>query len=97
MKATFETTGGLAGLTIKKTVDTDKITEDQASELRKLVDASNFFNLPSTTPYRGPMRDFFHYELTIESEGKSRTINVDEPAAPPELKPLLRWLRNFKP
>ena len=97
MRATFETTGGLGGLSMTKTIDSDKLPADQANRLHQLVDASNFFNLPSAIPYRGPIRDFFHYKLIVESEGKKHTIEVDEPAAPPELKPLLQCLRTFKP
>jgi hypothetical protein len=97
LRVTFETTGGLGGLTMTKTIDSDKLLAEQANRLRQLVDASNFFNLPTAIPYSGPIRDFFHYKLIVESEGKKHTIEVDEPAAPSELKPLLQWLRTFKP
>ena len=97
MRATFETTGGLGGLSMTKTIDSDKLPIEQANRLHQLVDASNFFNLPIAIPYRGPMRDFFHYKLIVESEGKIHTIEVDEPVAPSELKPLLQWLRTCKP
>jgi len=80
-----------------KTIDSDKLPIVQANRLHQLVDASNFFNLPSAIPYRGPIRDFFHYKLIVESEGKIHTMEVDEPVAPSELKPLLQWLRTFKP
>ena len=80
-----------------KTIDSDELPVEQANRLHQLVDASNFFNLPSAIPYRGPIRDFFHYKLIVESEGKIHTMEVDEPVAPSELKPLLQWLRTFKP
>jgi hypothetical protein len=97
IRVTFETTGGFGGLTTTKTIDSDKLPPEQANRLRQQVDASNFFNLPATIAYSGPARDFFQYRLTVESEGKKHTIVVDEPAAPSELKPLLLWLRTFKP
>jgi hypothetical protein len=97
LRVAFETAGGLGGLTMTKTIDSDKLLAEQANRLRQLVDASNFFNLPIAIPYSGPIRDFFHYKLIVESEGKKHTIVVDEPAAPSELKPLLQWLRTFKP
>ena len=96
MRVTFETTGGFAGLTTAKTIDSDKLPAEQANRLLQLVNASNFFNLPTPIPYRGPARDYFHYKLIIESEGKKHTLEVDEPAAPSELKPLIQWLRIFK-
>jgi hypothetical protein len=97
MKVMFETTGGFGGLTTTKTIDSDKLSAEQANRLRQLVDTSNFFNLPATIAYSGQARDFFQYKLTVESDGKKHTIEVDEPAAPPELKPLLQLLRTIKP
>lgn len=95
IRVTLETTGGFAGLTTTKSIDSDEIAAEQANRLRQFVEASDFFNLPATIAYRGPARDFFQYNLTVESEGKKHTIEVDEPAAPSELKPLLQWLRTI--
>jgi hypothetical protein len=96
MRVMFETTGGFGGLTTTKTIDSEKLPAEQANRLRQLVDASNFFNLSATIAYSGPARDFFQYKLAVESEGKKHTIAVDEPAAPPELKPLIQLLRTVK-
>jgi hypothetical protein len=97
MKVTFETTGGFAGLTITKTIDSDKLSAEQATSLRQQIEASNFFSLPATIVYSGPARDLFQYKLIIEVEGKEHTVVVDELAAPPELKPLIKLLRTIKP
>jgi hypothetical protein len=97
LKVTFETTGGIGGLMITKIVDSEKLPADQADRLRQLVKASHFFELPAATPYIGPTRDFFHYKVTIESEGIKHTVESDEPAVPSELEPLLEWLRTSEP
>ena len=97
MKVTFETTGGLAGFTTTKTFDTDNLSADQANNLSKLVNSSKFFNQPASIAYSGPARDFFQYRLNIESDGKKHSVNVDEPAAPQELKPLIQLLKSIKP
>jgi hypothetical protein len=96
MRVTFETIGGFGGLTTTKAIDSEKLPAEQANRLRQLVDTSDFFNLSATIVYSGPARDFFQYKLTVESEGKKHTIAVDEPAAPPELKPLIQLLRTIK-
>lgn len=80
-----------------KTINSDKLLVEQADRLLQLVDASNFFNLPTVIPYIGPIRDYFHYKIIVEFNDKKHAIEVDEPAAPSELKPLLQWLRTFKP
>jgi hypothetical protein len=97
MRVTFETTGGFAGLTTIKTIDSDKLPQEQANNLHQQVEASNFFNLPATIVYRGAARDLFQYKLIIEQEGKKHTVIVDELSAPPELKPLIKLLRTIKP
>jgi len=96
MRALIEITGGFGGLTTKKTIDSEKLIAEQANRIRQLVDASDFFNLPPTIAYSGQARDFFQYKLTVESEGKKHTVVVDEPAAPPALKPLIQFLRATK-
>lgn len=83
-------------MTTTKTIDSDKLPAEKAMSLSQLVSASNFFNLPNAMAYRGPARDFFQVNLTIESEGKKHTVVVDEPAAPPELKPLIQLLKSIK-
>jgi hypothetical protein len=93
IRVTLETSGGFGGLTTTKTIDSDKLSTEQANKLSRLVNASNFFNLPATIAYSGPARDFFQYKLTIETKGKKHTVAVDEPVTPPELKPLIQWLR----
>lgn len=96
MKVTFETSGGVGGLTTTKTIDSDKLSVEQANRLRQLVDASDFFNLPATIAYKGPARDYLQYKITIESEGRKHTTVLDEPAAPPQLKPLIQLLKTIK-
>ena len=96
MRVTFETTGGFAGLTTTKNIDSERLPVEQANRLRQLVDAADFFNLPATIAYSGPAKDFFQYKMTIESEGKKHTVEVDDPAAPPELKSLIQLLRTTK-
>lgn len=92
MKIEFERTGGFAGLTINKVIDSDKLSTEEANKLRQMVEASNFFRLPQTITAPGPGVDRFHYTLTVEADGKRHTVDVDEAAVPAELKPLLQWL-----
>jgi hypothetical protein len=92
MKIEFERTGGFAGLTLKKVIDSDKLPPEDANRLHQLIEASDFFNLPETIAAPGPSVDRFHYTVTVEDSGKKHTVDVDEAAVPPNLKPLLQWL-----
>jgi hypothetical protein len=93
MRITFEQTGGFAGMTITKVFDTSALPEKQAKRLRQLVDAAAFFNLPANLTSDTPYPDSFDYLITVEDEGKQHTVELSESAAPPNLTPLLEWLR----
>ncbi len=92
MKIEFERTGGFAGLTLKKVIDSDKLPPEEANKLNQLVEASDFFKLPESIAASGPGADRFQYTVTISASGKKHTVDVDEAAAPPNLRPLIQWL-----
>ena len=92
MRIEFERTGGFAGLTLKKVIDSDKLPPEDANKLYQLVEASDFFNLPKAISASAPGVDRFHYTVTVNASGKKHTVDVDEAAIPPKLKPLIRWL-----
>jgi hypothetical protein len=92
MKIEFERTGGFAGLALKKVIDLDKLPPEDANKLNQLIEASDFFKLPEAITASGPGADRFHYTVTVDTGGKKHTVDVDEAAIPPKLKPLLQWL-----
>ncbi len=65
MQITFERSGGFAGLITTTTVDTATLPASEANQLRLLVEAANFFQLPSTIA-PGSQPDRFQYQLTIQ-------------------------------
>lgn len=92
MRMTFERTGGFAGITLTKVFDTADLPENEANQLRQLVDAANFFRLPKTITSNSKQPDRFQYQLKVEDNGKQHTVEVSEQAAPGTLRPLLDWL-----
>jgi hypothetical protein len=92
MRMTFERTGGFAGITMTKVFDTTTLPENEANQLRQLVDAADFFRLPATITSNTPQPDRFQYQLTVEENGKQHTVEVSEQAVPGTLRPLLEWL-----
>ncbi len=92
MRIRFERTGGFAGMRLTATIDTEALPLERADELRRLVDAASFFDLPTTIRSSAPGADQFQYQLTIEVEGRRHTVEVSEAAAPEALQPLLRQL-----
>jgi hypothetical protein len=93
MRISFERTGGFAGISRTKSVDTADIPANEADQLPQLVEASDFFNLPEKIPASTTQADRFQYTLTVEDEGRKHTVNVSEAALPGTLRPLIEWLQ----
>jgi len=92
MHIEFERSGGVAGIRLATTVDTDTLSADEAAGVRTLVDDADFFNLPGRLTTSSPGADRFAYRITVRSPGRSHTVDVGEGAAPASLRPLLDWL-----
>jgi tagatose-1,6-bisphosphate aldolase len=94
MRIDIERSGGFAGISQSHSVSTDQLPVEQAETLRQLVDASDFYELPSVIPTAGPERDPFQYKITVESERGTHTVQAGEAAVPPSLQPVLDWVKN---
>ena len=92
MKIELQRSGGLAGQTRRMELDTRRLTPGQERELRDLVDSSGFFDLPLELPAAGPGADRFHYRLTVQTRGETRTVSMEESSVPGSLRPLLEWI-----
>ncbi|HEY9613052.1 protealysin inhibitor emfourin [Allocoleopsis sp.] len=92
MRMTFERTGGFAGMTITKVVDTTTLPAEDSNQLRRLVDAADFFHLPATIITKSRQPDRFQYHLTIQEDNQQHTVVVSEQAVPSSLRLLIEWL-----
>jgi hypothetical protein len=94
MRISFERTGGFAGISKIKTIDTASLPPNEASLLPTLVEAADFFNLPENIPSSAPGGDRFQYTVTVEDNGQQHTVTVSEGALPGQLRPLIEWLKH---
>lgn len=92
MQISFERSGGFIGTPIAATLDTAIMSPDQASQLQRLVEAADFFRLPTTMLPPSSQPDRFHYTVTIQDGDRHHTVTVGEAAIPNTLKPLLDWV-----
>ena len=93
MKIVFERSGGFAGIRKTQSVSTDQIPKEQAEQVARLVQESDFYKLPSVIRSTGPGADRFQYQITVDSERGTHSVQVDEGAVPSQLQPLLEWLK----
>ena len=80
MRIEFTQEGGLAyfpGLNQAVTIDVDRLDAGAAEELKRLVEAAHFFDLPSAigAPARGAA-DYQHYVITVEESGRQHTVRI---------------------
>ena len=94
MQVVFERSGGFSGLLVTISVDTTKLTVEQAEQLHRLVESAHFFSLPAHLP--APAQpDRFQYQVTVETDGRQHTVTISEAAVPETLRPLISWLMEF--
>ena len=94
MKIEFDKSGGFAGLAMSKSINSADLSPEESKKLSELINDSDFFNLPEEISSTKLGADKFQYRITVEDEdsGKKHTVDVDESAIPPEVKPLIQWL-----
>jgi hypothetical protein len=92
MRINFERTGGFAGTRMATVADTSTLPPEQANQLRRLVEAADFFHLPATITSPTSGADRFQYRLAVEENGVQHTVTVSERALPAPLRPLIEWL-----
>ncbi len=99
MRIQFKTEGGIAyfpGLSQPLTLDSAQLSQSDAAELKRLVDQTQFFDLPKQvgTPPRGAA-DYYTYTVTIEEDGRSHTVRMTDFVQEPKLKELLNLLKRL--
>ena len=92
MRIEFERSGGFAGLRLAATIEADELSVEEAEELCKLVEEAGFFDLPARIAGPNAQPDQFMYKVTVETEARRHTVQLENTAPTPELQPLLDWL-----
>jgi len=81
--------GGVAGVTLRGSVDTSRLPADEARRLTELVDAVDFAALVAHPPAPARVPDRFQYDLVVERGPDRYELALGESQVPPELRPLL--------
>ena len=92
MKVEYVRTGGVAGIRLTATLDTETLPHAEADRLRRLVAAARLFDQPASRPSPAPETDRFQYRVTVEEGDRIKKIELDESSVPETLQPLLDYL-----
>ena len=94
MRIDFTQGGGLGyfpGLSKPVTIEVDRLGASEVEELKRLVEAAHFFDLPATigAPARGAA-DYQYYALTVEDSGRRHTVRIFIPVEDVTLQDLIQ-------
>jgi hypothetical protein len=88
MRIQFERSGGIAGITVKKAVDTTRLPAQERAELEAMVHAIDFDHVPPA-PRTGA--DRFQYDIKIE-DGRRRHVSLTDGQLTPQFRALIDHL-----
>jgi hypothetical protein len=95
MHIEFVRTGGISGMRLARSFDTQKLLPDQASALTRLIDEVGFFKLPEQIKQSSSGVDRYQYQISVSSAQQAHTINIDEAAITEQLHPLIDLLTSL--
>lgn len=82
MRIRYEKEGGIAyfpGLSKAIDIDTEQLPAAEGSELERLIEAANFFDLSAVfSPPRGAA-DYRQYKITVTTSKRSHTVQLTDP------------------
>ena len=98
MQIDFESSGGLANLSLNYHTDTETLPQGQAEQLEKLVKTSGFFDIQQndiTSKGASGPPDVISYQLSITEGNKKKTLSFNDVTAPALLRPLLAYFQKL--
>ena len=101
MRIQYKMEGGIAyfpGLSKPIMINSDELPRQESDELKRLVNATSFFDLPAVIGSPPPgAADYRQYTITIEDNGKQHTVRLTDPVVDPNLQALLTFLKTRRP
>ena len=88
----FERTGGFANIRFAADFEPGDLPEDQARQLRDLLDDLDFDELPEQLAGGNEVADGFTYSITVESDKRTHTVTTVDASAPDTMQPLFELL-----
>ena len=93
MRIEFERSGGFAApMQMRTTIDAASLAPEERTDLERMIKEARFFALPPRMLATQPGGDRFQYTVTVETADGRHTVEIDEAAASPAVRQLLKWL-----
>lgn len=88
----LQRTGGLAGVSMRASLDTREMAAQQAREVLDALDSVDLKSVAKRQGWPPGAADTFHYELKVDRAGASDTVSFSDRQLPAELAPVVRAL-----
>jgi hypothetical protein len=95
MRIHFVRSGGYAAIRLETTVVSEQLPDNDAQALQDEIEVAGFYQLPTKMAAPGKSVDRFHYRITVESENRRHTVELDDSQVPDALWPLIRRLTSM--
>ena len=89
--------GPIPGLSKPIILDSDTLPPQEAEEMRQLVAAAHFFELPAQQPQPQRGADYRTYTISIDNGERHHSVQFTELVADPHLRNLLAFARKHRP
>ena len=86
--------GGIAGLVMTTSADSDALSPQDAEALRAKVEESGLFDLPDRLSGPTAQPDAFDYEVTVDDGARIKRVTLTEDVVPPGVRALITWLES---
>jgi hypothetical protein len=95
MRISFERTGGFHPPAMRRrcVVDSQNLTEPDAKELERLLEATDLKGMRQNRDPVAPMPDMFSYRIDVENGPEKYTVRVSDAEMSEELSRLIAWLK----
>ncbi len=80
--------GGVAGITLRSSLDTSDLPPEEADMMESLVDNADLDRLPAVAARPGAV-DRFQYDLVVTRGGQRHVVSVGEKELTPQLRQLI--------
>jgi len=90
VKISFERSGGVTGVRLEMTIESQSLSPTDRHELERLVETSGLRSAAASPSAAAP--DRFQYRVTAELGRTTVELRVSEPDVPKAVRPLLDWL-----
>jgi hypothetical protein len=88
----FERTGGFAGLTLNKTINSNDLPPDEAAKLKELIFNADLTQQETKMTEKAAFPDQFFYRFTVKIGEQVFNYLYQENQLPPSARPLIRYL-----